>query len=130
MNAVMVMADIDGDGHVQVSWQEFVPTAYDILVDVARGMRVRKGSAAGARSTPAATPLHACVRARARQLPCIPPASSVPMKRTESDGAVALAAAMAAAESTTTGQNDAAAEGKQSVRRGDCPRRAAGLDSK
>ena len=126
MNAVMAMTDIDGDG--QVSWQEFVPTAYDILVDVARGMRVRKGSAA--RSTPAATPLRACVRARARQLPCIPPASSVPMKRTESDGAVALAAAMAAAENTTTGQNDAAAEGKQSVRRGDCPRRAAGLDSK
>ena len=63
----MAMTDIDGDG--QVSWQEFVPTAYDILVDVARGMRVRKGSAAGARSTPAATPLRACVRARARQLP-------------------------------------------------------------
>jgi len=40
LNAVMAEVDLNGDG--LISWSEFIPTAYEILIDVARDMRVRE----------------------------------------------------------------------------------------
>jgi len=51
LSAVMAEVDQNGDGFI--SWAEFVPVTYDLLVDIARDMRVRS-SYAGSPGTAAA----------------------------------------------------------------------------